>query len=136
MDFAFDDIDLLIDLAGIERLLIADHIDHLSCGLKPGAVRFHGRNTACLVGGLRDDLGRACKFGGSGAQRDNGIGLRFVFRKAAHPLVEDRGEHIIVVAERGEVMMREFAKRSDCGDILRQIACLSIAERDAFNALL
>ena len=88
------------------------------------------------MGGLDDDLGCACKFGSSGAQRDNGIGLRFVFRKAAHPLVKDRGEHIVVVAESGEVMMREFAKRSDSGDILRQIACLSIAERDAFNALL
>src|SRR5207247_5726011 len=46
------------------------HPDLHSFPTRRSSDLFHGRNTACLVGGLRDDLGRTCKFGGSRAQRD------------------------------------------------------------------
>ena len=130
-----DDLLFFLHLVGGQGLLI-EHVDHLLGAAQALGVGFHGGDAHGLVGGLDDDLGGLGQGCDQAAGGDDTEGLGLVRGEAAHPLVQHRGDHHVVIAVLVQVLFRQLFQSLDGGHVLAQVAALAIANANVFDTLL
>ena len=66
---------------------------------------------------------------------DNAESLGLIGGEAAHPLVQNGGDHHVIVAVLLQVLLRELLQRLNGGYVLNEVAALAVAHGDVLDAL-
>ena len=115
--------------------LVGEHVDHLLGAAQTGGVGLLGGDANGFVRRFDNDLGGLGQGGDGTAQGDNAEGLGLIGGEAAHPLVQNGGDHHVIIAVLLQVLLRELLQRLNGGYVLNEVAALSVAHGDVLDAL-
>ena len=120
----------------VGKRLLRHHADDLPRTAQALRVCLHRRDADGFVRAFDNDLRGLGERRDQRAGRNNAERLRLICRETAHPLVQHRRDKHVVIAVLRQIFFRQFLKRADCGDILNQIAALTVSDCDVLHALL